>query len=482
MGLDLVTHRVFVVVAKYGPTPTDSTAANPRRRPPVIRGCFADPAIVRSVSAFAAGKRLGRQSPNPLWTPGTTRPAPYCMNARDLTALVHLVGFTTGIVLYAMLGVMTRRRLANVMAPRGSGDCRSRSDGGGALGVIWNVGAMAVFAARDFGLSYPLPGSRALAYTALGFLPAVVVQSTLRRSKRAENCDGSRHRVRRERRCRRDATSPTPLAATTPSSSGLLLLTVTYGVLLGVLAVTERRRPGFQRSITAVALAGFAVSALHLSRTRGRGRPGSVAGGAHRSSRVAAARVGHSLSGLSVCLCRSLPEARAVAACPRRSGVAAVCGVRGPAGRPARDCRLGERSTTGRISRSPARSSASGSPRRWRILSSSAERFDSWTESFCAARTIGSSGRSWVSGSLGARDADGVLDVTCALLARALGAKSARWQVSDRRNRRPSVDPTITLGGPGAEALIFDSDRAAAVLRDSSGRVERQGGRCCPTI
>ena len=39
MGLDPVTHRVFVVGAKYGPVP-DSSAANPRRRPPVIPGSF----------------------------------------------------------------------------------------------------------------------------------------------------------------------------------------------------------------------------------------------------------------------------------------------------------------------------------------------------------------------------------------------------------------------------------------------------------
>ena len=43
---------------------------------------------------------------------------PSCvMSSRDLAALVHLVGFTTGALLYAMLGVMTRRRLANVHAP-----------------------------------------------------------------------------------------------------------------------------------------------------------------------------------------------------------------------------------------------------------------------------------------------------------------------------------------------------------------------------
>ena len=40
MGLDPVTHRVFVVSAKMGPAPAESTAANPRRRPQVIPGSF----------------------------------------------------------------------------------------------------------------------------------------------------------------------------------------------------------------------------------------------------------------------------------------------------------------------------------------------------------------------------------------------------------------------------------------------------------
>jgi outer membrane protein assembly factor BamB len=41
MGLDPLTHRVFVVSAKMGPAPAESTAANPRRRPQVIPGSFA---------------------------------------------------------------------------------------------------------------------------------------------------------------------------------------------------------------------------------------------------------------------------------------------------------------------------------------------------------------------------------------------------------------------------------------------------------
>ncbi len=39
MGLDPASHRIYVVAAKFGPIP-DSTAANPRRRPPVIPGSF----------------------------------------------------------------------------------------------------------------------------------------------------------------------------------------------------------------------------------------------------------------------------------------------------------------------------------------------------------------------------------------------------------------------------------------------------------
>ena len=40
MGLDPTTHRIYVVSARFGPPPADSTAANPRRRPPIIPGSF----------------------------------------------------------------------------------------------------------------------------------------------------------------------------------------------------------------------------------------------------------------------------------------------------------------------------------------------------------------------------------------------------------------------------------------------------------
>jgi DNA-binding beta-propeller fold protein YncE len=48
MGFDPTTRRLYVVAARYGPTPVDSTAANPRRRPPIVPGSFMMMVIERS--------------------------------------------------------------------------------------------------------------------------------------------------------------------------------------------------------------------------------------------------------------------------------------------------------------------------------------------------------------------------------------------------------------------------------------------------
>ncbi len=40
MALDPTSHRIYVISAKFGPAPAESTATNPRRRPPVIPGSF----------------------------------------------------------------------------------------------------------------------------------------------------------------------------------------------------------------------------------------------------------------------------------------------------------------------------------------------------------------------------------------------------------------------------------------------------------
>ncbi len=40
MGLDPASHRLYVVSAKFGAVPAESTATNPRRRPPMLPGTF----------------------------------------------------------------------------------------------------------------------------------------------------------------------------------------------------------------------------------------------------------------------------------------------------------------------------------------------------------------------------------------------------------------------------------------------------------
>ncbi len=40
MGIDPATHRIYIASAKFGPVPADSSAANPRRRPPMVPGTF----------------------------------------------------------------------------------------------------------------------------------------------------------------------------------------------------------------------------------------------------------------------------------------------------------------------------------------------------------------------------------------------------------------------------------------------------------
>jgi hypothetical protein len=98
------------------------------------------------------------------------------MPPHNVAALVHLVGFLTGAALYAMLfALVLRRRVDDDRLPLGTA----------ILGLIWNVSGLAVFGIRDFAGVDPPSFLIATAYSALGFLPAVVVHSVLRSQSEA---------------------------------------------------------------------------------------------------------------------------------------------------------------------------------------------------------------------------------------------------------------------------------------------------------
>jgi len=179
-------------------------------------------------------------------------------------ALVHLLGFLAGIVLYAMLGVMTLRsgRSGGVSGSRTVDRIPLATSG---LGLLWNAGALVIYGTRDLG-GAPNAWFEAAAFAALGFLPAVVVHSSLqgqdRRSARmlvgaayALSAAGALLQLR-----------AAFLHADIPSSLALTMLTAGYIAVIALLALIAPKGPRAGWTLSAVALAAFAVMALHLQR------------------------------------------------------------------------------------------------------------------------------------------------------------------------------------------------------------------------
>jgi two-component system LytT family sensor kinase len=200
------------------------------------------------------------------------------MTAPATAALINLLGYITGSVLYAMLLVMALGR-QRVALSIGMGGASSEKDDRlplltALLGLAWNLGALTAFVTRNFANVRPFPLLMAIAFTSLGFLPAVVVHSLMRTG------DGWRRRP--------PALAITVVAyglcvtagalhfqqaivkGTAPSQWALRVLTVGFAALIVALLFIVRRQNGWQRAVWVSALALFAVSALHLSHHEGR--------------------------------------------------------------------------------------------------------------------------------------------------------------------------------------------------------------------
>jgi two-component system LytT family sensor kinase len=186
------------------------------------------------------------------------------MPPHNVAALVHLVGFLTGAALYAMLfALVLRRRVGDDRLPLVTA----------ILGLLWNVSGLAAFGIRDFAGVDPPAFLIATAYSALGFLPAVVVHSVLRSQSEA--------RFRRTAAVIIGAAYIVSTVAETmmfwaafhsgavPSAAALQMLTWFYLALTIPLFLLTRRRTGSARAWSIVALAVFAISALHLSHREG---------------------------------------------------------------------------------------------------------------------------------------------------------------------------------------------------------------------
>ncbi len=188
------------------------------------------------------------------------------MTSADATTLIHVIGFVTGIALYAMLGAMTLRN-----EHRGGVPVLSRRGDRipvftALLGLLWNCGALVIYGFRDFGVGTPAPLFIAVAFSALGFLPAVVVHSAL---QAAGPRSGARALTGTAYSLSTVATflqiRAAVVGAAVPARAPLLLLTTGYAVIIALIVVYSPREPAVRHALSAVALAAFSVMALHLS-------------------------------------------------------------------------------------------------------------------------------------------------------------------------------------------------------------------------
>lgn len=185
------------------------------------------------------------------------------MNGLNTASLINLLGFTVGIALYALLMAMVLRHRKTRKFSSLDFLLLTTS----LLGVLWNLGELLVFVWRDFGQTAVSPFLAAISYSALGFLPTVVVHSAW---KNTEN----------ENRNARWLTilayglslfaavlhfQSALLSSSAPSNLALQVLTYGSLALLGGLLIFNFRQTGGKKLVWASALLVFAVSALHLS-------------------------------------------------------------------------------------------------------------------------------------------------------------------------------------------------------------------------
>lgn len=131
------------------------------------------------------------------------------------------------------------------------------------LGLVWNLGALVIYGLRDFAIAEPAGGLVAVAFAALGFLPAVIVHS----AQPPESTGWRRLPVPLAYTLSAAAAAIFALGdgtATTPSASALFVLTVGYLLLVTLVVAAQATRAGGRWGVTAVALASFAATAMHL--------------------------------------------------------------------------------------------------------------------------------------------------------------------------------------------------------------------------
>lgn len=189
------------------------------------------------------------------------------MNAQAAATLINLLAYITGIALYTMLLVM----LLGARAAASRQPTNKLPLATAVLGLVWTLGAFAVFGLEQLSETGSQVWMQTLAFTALGFLPAVVVHSVLRRGEAMRGRSLWLTIIAYSLSAIASALHVVNAFASqlVPSHVALHLLTIGFGSLIVLLLVLTLREGWWRSAGWVIALAVFAVSASHLSHHEG---------------------------------------------------------------------------------------------------------------------------------------------------------------------------------------------------------------------
>ncbi len=177
------------------------------------------------------------------------------MNTLNAASLINLLGFTVGVALYALLLVMVVRhrksRINSLLLTTSI------------LGLVWNVGELFIFISKDFGITTVSPILSAISYSALGFLPSVVVHSAQTDEKKARWLTIAAYALSVFAAILHFKSAI--FQAVAPNDFALQTLTFGSLALIAGLLIFNFRQTLEKKTIWATSLLVFAVSALHLS-------------------------------------------------------------------------------------------------------------------------------------------------------------------------------------------------------------------------
>lgn len=181
------------------------------------------------------------------------------MNSQTSALLINLLGFTVGIALYALLLAMvvrhrrfTKGNSVNFLLLATAG-----------LGLLWNVGELFTFLWRDFVNESVSPFLTAVSYSALGFLPSVIVHSAQNKQSKTVWLTIAAYILSAFAAFLHLQSAI--FSQTAPSNLALQILTYGSLGLIVSLLIFNFRQTLKRKTILANALLIFAVSALHLS-------------------------------------------------------------------------------------------------------------------------------------------------------------------------------------------------------------------------